>query len=224
MASVYRLLINTGPLAGKAFAIEKGEVVIGRDLGNDITISDAEVSRRHFRLFLQGSNYVIEDMGSTNGTSVNGQRLIGPYILRGGEAITLGEHVGLTFEIIQSAPDPNATIAAGQARQAPPQAQRTPAAQQPPRPVSEPPAPKPKPPAPVYSKPAQTPPPAYQEQPYLAQAQPPQKKKFPTWLIILLVAIPLLIICACIGVLYYIDSKSLWCQVLPILPGCLTIG
>lgn len=61
---------------------------IGRDLTNDIVINDAEISRRHARLISQAGGYVLEDLGSTNGTFINGQRLASPYILRPGETVT----------------------------------------------------------------------------------------------------------------------------------------
>lgn len=101
MAASYRLVMQTGPLTGSVFPLEKNEIYIGRDLNNDIVINDPEVSRRHARLFLQGHNFVIEDLGSTNGTAVNEQRLIGAYVLRPGESIVFGEHISAVFEPVQ---------------------------------------------------------------------------------------------------------------------------
>ncbi len=105
MVASLRLVINSGPTPGKAYPLEKPEIFIGRDLANDIVINDPEVSRRHARLSNQGNQYIIEDLGSTNGTSVNGQRLTGPYMLRPGEQITFGERVNLVVEAIPVAPD-----------------------------------------------------------------------------------------------------------------------
>ena len=51
---------------------------------------------------------MIEDLGSTNGTFVNGQRLSAPHVLRPGEMIMLGEAVTLVYEAAQF--DPNATV------------------------------------------------------------------------------------------------------------------
>jgi hypothetical protein len=152
MISTYQLSIRSGPNPGKSYTLDRNELFIGRDTTNDIVISDPEVSRRHARLFLQGANYVIEDLGSTNGTSVGGQRLAGPYVLRSGDAITLGEHVGLVFEVVSS--DPDATVASAVVR--PPMHQAPPVIQQPqyvppPQPVQtyrEPPPP----PVPVYEE------------------------------------------------------------------------
>ena len=110
MSPSFRLVLKSGQNAGQEFSFDVDEVTIGRDLGNSVVINDPEVSRRHARLYYQGVNYVIEDLGSTNGTSVNGQRLVGPYILRSGEVITFGEHTNLLFESVS--PDLEATVAA----------------------------------------------------------------------------------------------------------------
>ena len=109
MSPTYQLVIRTGPDSGKVYPIEKSEIFIGRDLNNEIVINDQEISRRHARVFVQGGNYVIEDLGSTNGTSVNGQRIMGPYILRAGELITFGENINLLFQTLGDSGD--ATVA-----------------------------------------------------------------------------------------------------------------
>ena len=105
----YQLTMRSGPTPGKVFPLEKGEIILGRDLSCDIVVGDAEISRRHTRLYAQGGGYIIEDLGSTNGTTVNGQRLMGPYMLRPGEQVTLGEHVVLVYEAPQA--NMNATMA-----------------------------------------------------------------------------------------------------------------
>jgi hypothetical protein len=90
--------MRSGPTPGQAFPLTKNEISIGRDISNDVVISDSEISRKHARLILQSGGYVLEDLGSTNGTFVNGQRLMGPHLLRPGELIMLGENVSLTYE------------------------------------------------------------------------------------------------------------------------------
>lgn len=107
MASSYQLVMRSGPTPGKAFPLEKNELYIGRDVNSDVVISDSEVSRKHARIILQAAGYTLEDLGSTNGTFVNGQRLMGPHLLRPGELIMLGENISLTFE---PGFDPNATL------------------------------------------------------------------------------------------------------------------
>ena len=209
MMSGYRLVLRAGPTPGKAFPLEKDEMFIGREANNDITINDPEVSRRHARLFVQGGNMILEDLGSTNGTSVNGQRLTGPYVLRAGEVITLGEKITLLFESVVV--DDNATMASSRGSSQPPY----------PPPTSQPPQPyqAPHPQQPVYAPPpparyqAPPPPPAYSGQ---VPANPPPiqpaKKSNATVWIIVVVVIVLFLICACAGIIYYIDANSLWCS------------
>ena len=94
----YQLVMRTGPTTGKTYTLEAGEISVGRDPSNDIVINDAEVSRKHARLLFQDGSYVLEDLGSTNGTYINGQRLMGPYQLRHGDLVLLGENISMAFE------------------------------------------------------------------------------------------------------------------------------
>ena len=105
----FQLVMKAGPKPGQIFPLDKPELVVGREAGVDIVISDAEVSRKHARLYLVSGGYTIEDLGSTNGTFVSGQRLIGPHALLSGESIMFGEHVTLTYEV-KAAYDPMATM------------------------------------------------------------------------------------------------------------------
>lgn len=104
----FQLVMTTGPEPNKVFELSTQEIIIGRDVNADVTINIAEVSRRHSRMRMEPSGFVIEDLGSTNGTFVNGQRLTGPYVLRPGERIQLGEAVTLTYQVAQF--DLNATV------------------------------------------------------------------------------------------------------------------
>ena len=106
----YRLILQTGISAGTEYPLEKAELFIGRDLSNDIVISDPEVSRRHARLVLTGNTYAIEDLGSTNGTFLHGQRLTAPVVLTPGEIVTFGENMRLKYDF--AVVDPDATVAA----------------------------------------------------------------------------------------------------------------
>jgi pSer/pThr/pTyr-binding forkhead associated (FHA) protein len=170
MAAFIRLVLNSGPTPGKDFPLEKPELFIGRDLGNDIVINDPEVSRRHARLYLQGNAYIIEDLGSTNGTSINGQHLTGPYMLRAGEQITFGERVNLSVEAVAKPPEAVAV------RPAVPPAEFQPAPVQ--KPPVYPPQGSPMPAQQAYQPPAQPQsyPPAQQAYPYQASFQQQQQQ------------------------------------------------
>jgi predicted component of type VI protein secretion system len=215
----YLLVMNAGPTPGKEYPLDKNEVFIGRDLTNDIVINDAEVSRRHARLVAQAGGYILEDLGSTNGTFVNGQRLMGPYILRAGETVTLGEHVSLAFTEIQI--DPDATMVSPSLN--PPMNIPHPP-QLPAEPAYTPPPPL-EPSAPVYNQTPPPPPPSYSGQVPQGPAvvveppQPAKKRGRGVW-IIAIILIVLLLICACGVVIYYIDANSLWCKVFPFIPNC----
>ncbi|MEW6404879.1 MAG: FHA domain-containing protein [Chloroflexota bacterium] len=117
----FQLVMRSGPTPGTTFPLEGDQLTIGRDSSNGVAINDAEVSRRHSRLTFQGGKYVLEDLGSTNGTFVNGQRLAGPVVLKPGDVISLGEQIVLMYDAINT--DPGATMVASRkptARPAPP--------------------------------------------------------------------------------------------------------
>jgi hypothetical protein len=148
--------MRTGPNPGEVFPLTKNEIYIGRDVNNDIAVSDQEVSRKHARLVMQAGGYVLEDLGSTNGTYVNGQRLMGPHVLRSGETVMLGENVSLVLEAVY---DADATIlsqptpAPSYDPAPPPQHTYIPSSQQPAEAPSQPAQVTPTPDAPYYEPP-----------------------------------------------------------------------
>ncbi|HKZ70832.1 MAG TPA: FHA domain-containing protein [Anaerolineales bacterium] len=102
--ATFRLTMQRGPNVGKSFEMVKDVMTMGRDMSNDIVINDAEASRHHARLTKQGSSYVIEDLGSTNGTFVNSARLSTPRTLSAGDVIGIGETISLNYESSATAP------------------------------------------------------------------------------------------------------------------------
>lgn len=129
-----RLIVRRGPQPNQIYELNKGIVTIGRDITNDIVINDPEVSRHHCRLTQGGGGFTVEDLGSTNGTFVNGQRLTGARPLSNSDMLGLGETVTLAYEAIGygAAADPRQAVTmAGPASQpgreyAPPQQQAGP--------------------------------------------------------------------------------------------------
>jgi len=106
MTAIGTLRIAQGDGAERTFELVS-DVVLGRDKGADVVLTDpsGEVSRRHARIVIRGTEAVLEDLGSSNGTFVNGERLDGPYALRAGDMVELG---GCTLEFVP-APAPATT-------------------------------------------------------------------------------------------------------------------
>ena len=191
MASHFQLIMRSGPTPGAVFNLGGDQLTVGRDSTNDVVITDAEISRRHARLTFQGGKYILEDLGSTNGTFVNGQRLAGPRVLKAGEVVSFGEQIVLVYEA--STFDPAATIAS-------PRAAAVPSAS---RPVAPP------PPAPAEyagSVPA---------------SPVPVPATTRTNITPILIAVGfVLFLCTCAGILWFIDANFLWCTFFPFLGGC----
>jgi pSer/pThr/pTyr-binding forkhead associated (FHA) protein len=82
------------------FRLQKEVVTLGRDATNDIAINDPEVSRYHLRLIKQGNSYALEDLGSTNGSQVNGAHITTPRILNNGDTIMLGDSIVLSYDLV----------------------------------------------------------------------------------------------------------------------------
>ena len=102
----YRLVVRRGPQPNRVIDLSRDVMTIGREGGTDIVIPDGEVSRNHCRLSRVSGGYMIEDLGSTNGTFVNRQRLTGTRQLNPGDVVSLGETVDLVYESPQMAPPP----------------------------------------------------------------------------------------------------------------------
>ena len=97
------------------------EIVIGRSADCQWVIPSGAVSRRHAVLRRQGGDLVVEDLGSSNGTMVNGERLSGPRALRDGDKLKLGA-VEIRVMIPEPEPAADATIALDATRRMPPEA------------------------------------------------------------------------------------------------------
>ena len=84
-----KLVLLTGPRGGETIEID-GECVIGRS-NADITIEDPKLSRRHAVIRPVEGGVEVEDLGSLNGTTVDGQPITAPVRLTGGERLKLGD-------------------------------------------------------------------------------------------------------------------------------------
>lgn len=219
----FRLTMQTGPNPGEVFVLSGAEITIGRDSNNTIAINDPEISRRHAQLSLQGSSFLFQDLGSTNGSFVNGKRLMGPHLLRPGETITLGEGITLVFEVIQVPRqfDPDATlITPGDTQPGYPareaqisEAPRQPAASTP-QARSLPPAP-----PPIYAESSQQPVEAYPSTP----EEEPRKGIDVRWIAAGCGCLSIVSCAALAGFFFWVDAGGVarWCQFFGfIFPAC----
>jgi pSer/pThr/pTyr-binding forkhead associated (FHA) protein/uncharacterized protein YraI len=88
-----QIVVHAGPLAGKGFPISGNVVTFGRDPENDISWDDSQVSRRHARIMRRGSELILVDLGSTNGTLVNGKPIAGEHVLQPADIISIGSSI-----------------------------------------------------------------------------------------------------------------------------------
>ncbi len=209
MLSNYRLVMRSGPSVGKVYPLDKNEVFVGRDLNNEIVINDPEISRRHARLFLQGNSYVLEDLGSTNGTFVNGQRLMGPDLLRPGDVVTFGERLSLVYESAEY--DQDATMVSPSARPSyGPTGQREPGSVNTyAQPVPEPFYPEEENAQSIPSYAGQIP------GAYPPEVAPVERRRPMTWIVAIVV---ILLLCVCVSLFLFFAPKEFWC-LLPIWPA-----
>jgi len=77
--------------------LDQDEVTLGREPGNVLTIDDKALSRFHARLVKTATGYTVADLGSKNGTFVNGTAIVAPRALLNGDQISIGENVSLEY-------------------------------------------------------------------------------------------------------------------------------
>jgi len=233
----FRLIVRRGPQPNQIYELNKDVITLGRDITNDIVINDPEVSRHHCRLTRGGGGYTLEDLGSTNGSFVNGQRLMGARPLSAGDQVSLGETVLLSYEasVTLMPPDLSQRPVAGPsvppASYPPAQPQSYPPAAQPLVPAQQ--APSAQPQQQPYTP--QIPTAQYsQYQPQQPQQQQPQQYNYdasqpiPTgggasrWFFIGCGCVIVLCIVLVVIAAFYIDANNLYCQV-PILRDIVNI-
>lgn len=92
------LVKGPGHLEGMEYTLDSGPITVGRDSSNDVVVKNDEfASATHARIEPRGNGVWLEDLGSTNGTYLNGIRLKKPKRLEAGDEIMVGE-TELRFE------------------------------------------------------------------------------------------------------------------------------
>ncbi|NWG21782.1 MAG: FHA domain-containing protein [Chloroflexi bacterium] len=169
-----QLLGVHGPLTGRRFPVGSQPLTLGRAADNQVVITSERASRHHAQVRLENGMIVLYDLGSSNGTLVNGQR-VQRAVLRPGDLVEIGEEA---FRV-EAEPQQDATVlgapSSGYQQRLPPQVTLPPQGYQPPPQGYQ------LPPAPAYQLPPQVtppPPPAYQPPPPVYQP-PPQGYQLP---------------------------------------------
>ena len=115
--------MNMGQLveqgSGEVFPLGFEPVSIGRHADNEIILADPLVSRHHAEIVMQGGRWVISDLGSANGSYVNGQRTAGPQVLNHGDLVRVGQ-TQFQVEIAAAIADQDTLVEAGPVAVAPP--------------------------------------------------------------------------------------------------------
>ena len=192
----FKLSVRQGPRPNLVFELDADSYTIGRETGNEIVIEDPEVSRRHATLTRQGTTYLLEDIGSTNGTYVNGKRVTAPVLLTNGDMIGLADTVVLAVQA-PAAPGGDATVLGDAVHYAPPTLPAFTSA-----PVQQPVPPPMAPPA-AARQPAYTPPP-------LPEYAAPTKADNRRTIMIGLGCLALILVVCMIGFVFwsFIDCRS----------------
>lgn len=86
-----KLVCTSGPRAGEEFVLNQAEVIIGRAADATVSIPDTSVSRRHVMLRRAPNGWLAKDLGSGNGTLVNGEPIADETLLRNGDVVTCGD-------------------------------------------------------------------------------------------------------------------------------------
>ena len=103
-----RLIIRKGDDKGKAFELREGRNTLGRAEGNDIILPDGSISSNHAEIFVEGEHLTVRDLGSTNGTRRNEEKVM-EAVLHDNDELWFGT-LSLRVEIIPPKPPPKSGI------------------------------------------------------------------------------------------------------------------
>ena len=90
-------VIKEGEMSGQSWILDQETIIIGRGADCDIVIPERQISRHHAQVERRNRGYLLIDLGSKNGTYVNGQEVNQPYLLQDGDEIQIALCVKLSF-------------------------------------------------------------------------------------------------------------------------------
>lgn len=198
----HMLVVAEGPNQGKTYPLQGMNCTLGRSADNTVVFDSSRVSRHHAQIRLLPTGAVIEDLGSTNGTWLNGQRLAQPRALSPGDRIRLADYVTLEYlvedagraaTVVAEMPGGSTQVMDDVPRYEPPT---------PPPPIRADYAPYEPPvePKPVYEPVAPT---GYNPEPEPVVPEPEPPKKRSGWLYAL-IGVLVLLICLCVALAIYL--------------------
>jgi DNA-binding response OmpR family regulator len=91
------LIAQAGKLQGQIWNLNKDELLIGRGADCDVVIPDRQVSRHHARIRRTMDGFLLEDLGSKNGTHLNGSSIQSPALLQDGDEVQVALAIRLSF-------------------------------------------------------------------------------------------------------------------------------
>ena len=95
----HTLVVTDGPNVGKVYPLQGMICTMGRSADNTVVFDSSRVSRHHVQIRLLPTGTMIEDLGSTNGTWVNGRRLAEPRTLSHGDQIRIADYITLEYAV-----------------------------------------------------------------------------------------------------------------------------
>jgi pSer/pThr/pTyr-binding forkhead associated (FHA) protein len=113
-----KLIFQTESQPVKEVQLTGDEITIGRDPENSVVLDDVKISRYHLRIFRDKQNWMVEDLKSTNGTTLNGKALKKAQKLKHGDLVTMGEEI--PFKVVLEVEKPAEKSAESEVAQAEP--------------------------------------------------------------------------------------------------------